>query len=74
MKPEPEENILNNILKDEKQAQAQSVTFSLLELKNTVNNFPELNDIIVNFTTNNTIDWDEEFLMISHVKKIKQTN
>ena len=61
LKPEPEENILNNILKDEKQAQAQSITFSLLELKNTVNNFPELNDIIVNFTTNNTIDWDEEF-------------
>ena len=56
--PMPDENKLNNILKDQKQN--PSITFSLLELKNTVNNFPELNDIIVNFTTNNTIDWDEE--------------
>ena len=58
LNPEPEENILNNILKDGKQT--PSFTFSLYELKNTVNNFPELNDIIVNFTTNNSIYWEEE--------------
>ena len=72
--PMPDENNLNNILKDQKQN--PSITFSLLELKNTVNNFPELNDIIVNFTTNNTIDWDEEVYddLACKVDKTNQLN
>ena len=72
--PMPDENKLNNILKDQKQN--PSITFSLLELKNTVNNFPELNDIIVNFTTNNTIDWDEEVYddLACKVDKTNQLN
>ena len=72
--PMPDENNLTNILKDQKQN--PSITFSLLELKNTVNNFPELNDIIVNFTTNNTIDWDEEVYddLACKVDKTNQLN
>ena len=62
LNPENIDNFKNNKLKDEEQL--ISMPFSLLDIKNTIKNFPEISEIITeenNTTFNNSIKWDYNY-------------